>query len=353
MLRRSWMAALGAAVVLLLQGCAATGPKGSEMATTLSSVPPGYGRIVFFRSGSFVGGGVQPDIRVDGQVVGQSKPGGFFYADVAPGKHVASASTETTANLEIQVVAGQTHYVRSAIGMGLLVGRVVLTIEGQVTARGELPTLSYTGGSAVRIGAPGAVAATAVSPAAAPPVARAADIKRGDQLIYRVTDKLTGLSREVVYTAERIDKDRIHFNQGGRIEGKDGSVVAISAPLAGSMDACVPPGGWTRPEMTLGTAWSADFLRPPGGSCPGGFSLRSRVVSEEPMPTPLGELLVQRIDVEGNVQRMERYTMLIRLNARAWYSPQLARIVRFESELAPNYGAPERELVELIDIRRD
>jgi hypothetical protein len=97
------------------------------MASSLAAVPAGYGRIVFFRADSFVGGGVRPQIRLDGQAVGQSVPGGFFYVDASAGKHTASASTEATASLDIQVVAGQTHYVRSAIGNGLLVGRVAFT----------------------------------------------------------------------------------------------------------------------------------------------------------------------------------------------------------------------------------
>jgi hypothetical protein len=349
MLRGAWVAAL-AAVLLWLTGCAATGPKGSEIASSLGAVPQGYGRVVFFRSSSIVGAAVQPEIRLDGQVVGQSKPGGFFYVDASPGKHSASASTETTSALEIHVVSGQTHYVRSAIGMGLLVGRVVLTVEGQVTARAELPELSYTGVAPVRIGAAGAAAAPAAPTAAT--VQRAPDLKRGDQLIYRVTDKLTGLTREVIYTVDRVGPEQITFNQGGRVEGRNGTVVSVNSPLAGAMDRCNPPGGWTRPEMTLGMAWSADFVRPPGGGCAGGFRLKSRVVSEEPMPTPLGELTVQRVDIEGDIQRTERYTYQTRVNARAWYSPALARVVRFESEFR-GPAAPDRELIELIEVRRD
>jgi hypothetical protein len=347
MLRWIGCAAL-AAVLSWLTGCAATGPKASEMASSLGAVPQGYGRIVFFRSNSIVGAAVQPEIRLDGQVVGQSKPGGFFYVDASPGRHSASASTETTSALEIQVVAGQTHYVRSAIGMGLLVGRVVLTVEGQVTAREELSALSYTGVAPVRIGA----AAATGSPVAAPTLQRAPDLKRGDQLVYRVTDKLTGLAREVIYTVDRVGAEQLTFNQGGRVEGRNGTVVSVQTPLAGAMDRCNPPGGWTRPEMTLGMSWSSDFVLPPGSACAGGFRLQSRVVSEEPMSTPLGELNVQRVDVEGDIQRTERYTYQIRLKARAWYAPALGRVIRFESEQI-SHAPPERELIELIEVRRD
>lgn len=340
---------------LLLQGCAATGPKGSEMRGALQSVPAGYGRIVFFRGNSIVGGAVRPEVRLGNQVVGQSVPGGFFYVDAAPGRYAASASTETTASVDVQVVAGQTTYVRSAIGIGLLVGRVVFTVEGQVTAQAELPNLSYTGTTVARIGTPaeGAAAAAVAAPAAAPK--KAPPLKRGDQFIYRVTDRLTGLTREAVHTVDRIDAERVHFNGGGRIEAKDSSVISVATPVAGEMDACTPPGGWTRPEMPLGASWSLEYARPAGSSCEGNLRLQARVVSDEVGPTALGEMPLVRIDYEGQVQRMLRYAVFLRLRAQAWYAPELGRIVRFESEILSAASGMEssRELVELIDVRRD
>src|SRR5512134_1823257 len=150
-MRRGVWAAWAAVVCLWLAGCAATGPKGSEI-SSLNPLPPGSGRIVFLRSDSIVGAAIQPDIRLDDKVVGQSRPGGFFYVDVAPGKHVAAASTETTSRLEVDVAPGQTQYVRSAIGVGLFVGRAVLTLETPATARAELPDLRYTGSAPVRVG---------------------------------------------------------------------------------------------------------------------------------------------------------------------------------------------------------
>lgn len=348
---RSW-AALAAVVAGLLQGCAATGPKAFEMAGVLGTVPPGYGRIVFFRSNSVVGAAIQPDIRVGAQVVGQSKPGGFFYVDASPGRYVASSGTENTAAIDVQVVGGQTLYLRSTIGMGLLVGRVTLTVEDRLTARSELAELSYTGTAPLRLGAPGA---TSAAVAAHKPVAMSPPLMRGHQVIYRVTDKLTGLSREVTYTVDRIDADRIHFNQGGRIEGKDGSVISVEVPLAGDMDRCSPPGGWARAGMTPGTGWSVDYERTTASSCAGNVRLQARVVGEDLVPTPMGELNAQRIDFKGTLQRSERYTLFFRFEARAWYVPELARVVRFESELVPQVSAsgPSRELVELIEIRRD
>ena len=349
-----WLTAVAVVFVLYLQGCAATGPKSAEMAAPLSAVPPGYARIVFYRSSGFAGAAVQPDIKVDGQVVGQSRPGGFFYADVGPGKRAIEASTEATSRLEITALPGQTYFVRGAISMGLMVGRIVLTQEGQVTAQAELPNLSYTGTSPVKVGTPSAGGAAAGGEAPKPATDQP-PLKRGDQLVYRVTDKLTGLSRDVIYSVDRVDAERVHFNQGGRVEARDGSLLSLQTPLAGEMDACSPPTGWVRPGLAPGAAWSSTYRKSEASSCAGDFDLESRVVSEDLTPTPFGNLTLQRVDSRVRVQRTGRYTLFYRFDSRAWWSPELRRVVRFESEVVPlSVGVTRsQELVELIEIRRD
>lgn len=346
------MTAAAVLFVLWLQGCAATGPKGAEMASTLSAVPPGYGRIVFYRSSSVAGAAVQPDIRLDGQVVGQSKPGGFFYVDASPGKHTASAATEATSTVDVQVMSGQTHYVRSAIGFGFVVGRVTLSVEGMITAKGELSSLSYTGTTVPRIGAAAAGAGASATPPPPQALQKVPPLKRGDQVIYRVTDLYTSNARDVTYSVDRIDGEQVIFNQGGRVERLDGTVVSNRTPLAGDLDGCAPPGGWGRPDMLLGMRWNLQY-KVPSGSCSGDFDLQGQMVSDEVEPTPFGDLKVQRIDYRGAGLRGQFQLIL---EARVWYSSVLGRVVRFESEFAVRTGRsepPGREKVELVAIRRD
>lgn len=134
-----------AAAVVALAGCAATGAKHGEMAASLPSLKPGEGRIYFLRSSSMLGAAVQPDIRLNGQVVGTSKPGGFFFVDRPAGNYVAAASTETEKTASFTLQAGETKYIRSSVSMGALVGRVILEPETPEKARAELGSLSYTG----------------------------------------------------------------------------------------------------------------------------------------------------------------------------------------------------------------
>lgn len=143
------------------------------------------------------------------------------------------------------------------------------------------------------------------------------------------------------------------FNQGGRTERIDGTLLSNAAPVAGDMDRCAPPGGWGRPDMMLGMRWNVQYSKPGASGCSGDFDLQGQTVSDEVEPTPLGDLKLQRIDYKGTGVRSQ---FSLQLEARVWFSPVLGRVVRFESELAARVGrveAPSREKVELVAIRRD
>lgn len=137
----------GIAVASLMAGCA-SGVKYNEMASSIPSLKAGEGRVYFMRSASMFGAAIQPDLRLNGQVVGESKPGGFFFVDRPAGKYVAAASTETEKTLSFVLDAGETKYVRSSPSFGLMVGRVVLELETPDKAKDELGALSYTGNAA-------------------------------------------------------------------------------------------------------------------------------------------------------------------------------------------------------------
>jgi hypothetical protein len=129
---------------LLAAGCA-TGPKFSELASSTPALKATDGRVYFYRSSSMVGAAVQPDIRLNGVVVGSSKPGGYFYVDRPAGTYLASTSTETEKTASFTLDAGETKYIKTSPSFGVLVGRVVVTIESPSSAKAEMASLSYTG----------------------------------------------------------------------------------------------------------------------------------------------------------------------------------------------------------------
>lgn len=137
----------------VLAGCA-SGPKYSEIASSIRPIPAQMARVYFFRSSSMMGAALQPDLRVDGQVVGSSKPGGFFYVDEPSGSHVASVGNDTDKAIAFALDAGETKYLRTSPSFGLLVGGVVLQLEEPKTAKAEIQTLSLSGRSTARAAAP-------------------------------------------------------------------------------------------------------------------------------------------------------------------------------------------------------
>lgn len=142
MIRRFVLAAALAGTAVLT-GCA-SGPKFAEMSKTIPTLKAGEGRVYFFRSDSMLGAALQPDIRLNGEVVGSSKPGGFFYVDRPAGSFSAAASTETEKTLSFTLDAGETKYVRSSPTFGVLVGRIVLELEDPAKAQAEVEKLSFS-----------------------------------------------------------------------------------------------------------------------------------------------------------------------------------------------------------------
>jgi hypothetical protein len=138
-------AALGVAVAFLAAGCA-SGPPLSEVQATLPRLAADKGRVWFYRSSSPFGAAIQPTIKLNGEAVGDSVPGGVFFKDVAPGDYAVSTTTEVDRQLTFTLAAGQERYVKTSIGFGVAVGRIHPELIDPEEARKDIATLSYTGG---------------------------------------------------------------------------------------------------------------------------------------------------------------------------------------------------------------
>jgi len=133
------------ALAIVLSGCAASGAKHKDMAASIPAMKPDQGRIYFLRSSSVFGAAIQPAITLDGNKVGDSRPGGFFYVDSNPGNHEVMCSTEVDKKLTFTLDKGEVKYVKTSVGLGVLVGRVIPSLMIEEEATRELPDLSYTG----------------------------------------------------------------------------------------------------------------------------------------------------------------------------------------------------------------
>jgi Protein of unknown function (DUF2846) len=129
---------------LFIAGCATSGATFTDMSSGMSGPPSGTGRIYFYRT-SIVGFAVQPQIRLNGEVVGKARPKGFFYADRPAGDYEVASTTETEKKLTFTLAEGETKYVRLSIGLGFAVGRVKSELVEANEAKEEMASLHYIG----------------------------------------------------------------------------------------------------------------------------------------------------------------------------------------------------------------
>ncbi len=92
-----------------------------------------------------LGAALQPEVKLNGEVVGKAVPNGFFYVDQEPGNYKIATSTEVDRHLSLALEKGQTRYVRLNISMGFFVGHVYPELVENEDGEKEIQQCSYTG----------------------------------------------------------------------------------------------------------------------------------------------------------------------------------------------------------------
>jgi len=110
-------------LALLSAGCA-SGPRYTNYRAAVAPPPDGYGRIWIYRP-AVHGAETQPEVKVDGQVVGRAVPRGVFHVDTPAGVHQVSASTEWKHTAIVNVPPNADTYVRLKTLPGLLLHHLV------------------------------------------------------------------------------------------------------------------------------------------------------------------------------------------------------------------------------------
>ena len=123
-----------------LIGCA-SGPKFADSVKYVPAPTPGYGRIWFYRESRFYAAARHPDILLNGQKIGDSKPGGFFYVDRPAGNYVVACESPEINECRLVVEPGSTKYVRFNIAMGVWLASIVPQEVSRMTALKELADL--------------------------------------------------------------------------------------------------------------------------------------------------------------------------------------------------------------------
>jgi hypothetical protein len=140
MLFSTWVAVL----ITAATGCA-SGPRFNDLQAAIPPLGAEQGRIFFYRPAGMAGAAIQPEIRLNGDVVGRSQPNGFFFVDRYPGSMRVLTETEVENAIEFVLDAGQTRYVETSVSMGFLVGRVTPKLIDPAQGALDVQNLVYTG----------------------------------------------------------------------------------------------------------------------------------------------------------------------------------------------------------------
>lgn len=173
---------------------------------------------------------------------------------------------------------------------------------------------------------------------------------------YRLRDRTTGTARPVIYRLDRIEEDRLIFNQGTRIEKAGGAVVSMSTPIGGEFDMAMPPGGWVAATPQSGARWDTRY-EVLSQSRRIGMDLTAQALNESTMRIGGRELRVVRVQFTGYTERGNVTSNPAGpYEASAWYAPELGRVVRFEATARGGRGGSAffiEETLELVDIREE
>jgi Protein of unknown function (DUF2846) len=131
-----------ALLLTLVAGCA-TGPAYNDVSGSFHAVSAGSGRIYFYRIAK-MGAAVQPDVKLNGQVVGKAVPEGFFFVDRPAGDYTVTTTTEVKKSLTFHLDPGQVRYVRLDIAMGFFAGHVYPELVDPTEAKPQLERTKWT-----------------------------------------------------------------------------------------------------------------------------------------------------------------------------------------------------------------
>ena len=178
-------------------------------------------------------------------------------------------------------------------------------------------------------------------------------LRAGDGLEYVLTDQATMRKVPVVYRLDRIRGDELSFNSGGRIEKKDGQVVAIAAPLGGLFDTSSPPGGWGRKDLRPGMRWHMDFVAASGERWR--HELDAAVIGgDRSLRVDGTDIKVVQIAYTGWIYvsyGSGSSAAGTRFEATVWYSNEMGRVLRFEGEHRRS-GSTTKDSLELVRVLR-
>lgn len=128
-------------IVVGAAGCATQGTPYKQEEAKLTPPAAGNGRIWLYRD-SALGFAIQPNVTLNGAVIGSAVPNAAFYVDRPKGTYEVAASTEVEKKASFTLDAGEIKYIRLTPTFGVMVGRIVPELVSAEEAKKALPELT-------------------------------------------------------------------------------------------------------------------------------------------------------------------------------------------------------------------
>lgn len=132
---------------VLFAGCASVPTEQAEVSNVLKQVKAPSANnagLYIYRSNSVVGGALKKDVWVDGECIGETARGTFFYHEVLGNiQHKVSTESEFSPNdLMIDTKAGNNYFVKQYIKPGLIVGGAGLKLVPEAEGKQAISDLN-------------------------------------------------------------------------------------------------------------------------------------------------------------------------------------------------------------------
>lgn len=116
----------------------------TEAAKQFSAPDEGNAGVYVYRENTPVGAALKKDIWIDGECIGESAKGVFFYHQVEGGKEytLATESEFSPNTLVMMLEAGKNYFVEQYLKIGVFVGGANLRQVDEETGKAEVSTLS-------------------------------------------------------------------------------------------------------------------------------------------------------------------------------------------------------------------
>ncbi len=107
----------------------------------LPQVKEDKGLIIFYRASAFKGGAIRFNLNHGQEPIGALKSGTTLHRYVEPGQHTFWSKAISQDSVTLDVVAGETYYIKGDVQLGLVAGRPRLTVVPESEAKAALAKL--------------------------------------------------------------------------------------------------------------------------------------------------------------------------------------------------------------------